>query len=1077
MKAIFRVNSATPFAVSAVRYLCTVHFDSCIRIALAAGFGLLVSFAAWADSVTTNKYYQVTAQGYWDSSADGYAADVWKLNGEGEFGSPSKGESGYFNEYISAMGWGRNGLLRSPAAGNGSAFNGDGLVIGSPDVDGSFMLRYGSSTDTLGNLTLVRGIMTSGSGGETITSPNPIVVRSTSDKPFYFSIGNNRSITVAGSLYSEDDSAFVIVNRYSLDNNSENNDEMKGGTIYFTGDNSAYKGKIKVDYLNYYNKGYTGTDSNTNIVLNVNSNNALGGTPAAAMPDALTLSNGGTLAVGYATSSEAPFAPGGGLRGLTVSNGGRVSSSSALYFAMPVTSSDGSTLLFDCPNQTVTLSAPVGGSVSFDCSKASKVVFATGFEWNSTGTLELGSVSLNVAGDGSSVKEFIFKNGSIKTTGDVNIGIDSSAQCVILNVVGSELDAGNVCVGQSGVGMLYITDGGVVKANKIQRGQTAPAGCKIFMDGGKIVAKQNNEQDWYFASLESVTLGKKGGIFDTNGHNIRFRAFRGFDGMGSFTKCGDGKLSMTSNEFSILFNYNAHGKIIVEQGTFELLPELTIYCEGVEVSEGATLNQNGAKIYIIESARWTNAAGDGDVANSANWKEQLRDYNQGDRSEMVVDGFVPTENTPIVVPYPAAAHSFDGFFNVTWVVDENAALTGYSVPSVLAEAAAWYDPSDASTLEKDGDCVVGIKNKGTVKKDDANQVDLDLAMRTTEKRSAPSLSTDGFNGRQAIYFGETADEVSGFKSEGYFPAGVPANGERAMFAVAKGDVNSMVMLMMSQGSTWSEEGRSILLAFKKDQGNYGCAYKVGYYNGTEWKAGRASFDDVVSNKPYVFSGRTARVWGDEDARDVESSAMDCNKAVIGSKALFNMPDGSNARFNVYYGSFELPVLENDTNGYQGEALIFTNALNDTQMAQVNEYLRAKWLDAGRPAALPKVSTIVANAQVDLGGVIREFTNISGSGSLVNGTVVLNGDLEVTVNANGTVVAPSFDKLVLGPSARIVVNGAQYLSATPAKDILSFTSLEGQFASVVSDNGAKLQLQYATDRVKARRDVGVMFIVY
>ena len=80
MKAITRVNSATPFAVSAVRYLCTVHFDSCIRIALAAGLGLLASFAAWADSVTTNKYFQVTAQGYWDSSnLNGIAIEVWEL--------------------------------------------------------------------------------------------------------------------------------------------------------------------------------------------------------------------------------------------------------------------------------------------------------------------------------------------------------------------------------------------------------------------------------------------------------------------------------------------------------------------------------------------------------------------------------------------------------------------------------------------------------------------------------------------------------------------------------------------------------------------------------------------------------------------------------------------------------------------------------------------------------------------------------------------------------------------------------------------------------------------------------------
>jgi len=240
--------------------------------------------------------------------------------------------------------------------------------------------------------------MTSGSGGETITSLNPIVVRSTSDKPFYFSIGNNRSITVAGSLYSEDDSALVVINRYSLEDKAEDDGELKGGTIYFNEDNSAYKGKVKVDYMTVYGKGYTGTDSNTNIVLNVNSNNALGGTPAAAMPDALTLANGGTLAVGYATSSEAPFAPGGGLRGLTVSNGGRVSSNSALYFAMPVTSSDGSTLRFY--NSNLTLASSFSGSVSVDCTGASSLSFGNGFEWTSTGTLTLPNGTVVSKGEG-----------------------------------------------------------------------------------------------------------------------------------------------------------------------------------------------------------------------------------------------------------------------------------------------------------------------------------------------------------------------------------------------------------------------------------------------------------------------------------------------------------------------------------------------------------------------------------------------------------------------------------------------------------------------------------------------------
>ena len=136
------------------------------RISVLSAVALLTSFAAWADSVTTNKYFQALHQAYGgdNDAGNGYTAALWKLNGEGDPVSPVKGESGCFNEYVAALGWGRWGLVRSLASGSNS-FTGDGLTIGSSDEDGTFMLRYGGNTLTVDHLTLVRGIMTSGSGG------------------------------------------------------------------------------------------------------------------------------------------------------------------------------------------------------------------------------------------------------------------------------------------------------------------------------------------------------------------------------------------------------------------------------------------------------------------------------------------------------------------------------------------------------------------------------------------------------------------------------------------------------------------------------------------------------------------------------------------------------------------------------------------------------------------------------------------------------------------------------------------------------------------------------------------------
>jgi uncharacterized 2Fe-2S/4Fe-4S cluster protein (DUF4445 family) len=63
------------------------------------------------------------------------------------------------------------------------------------------------------------------------------------------------------------------------------------------------------------------------------------------------------------------------------------------------------------------------------------------------------------------------------------------------------------------------------------------------------------------------------------------------------------------------------------------------------------------------------------------------------------------------------------------------------------------------------------------------------------------------------------------------------------------------------------------------------------------------------------------------------------------------------------------------------------------MDAVNAYLKGKWLDSN---AMPDFDSLVVNAQVDLGGATRTFEKLSGSGSFVDGTVVLIGDLVVTV---------------------------------------------------------------------------------
>lgn len=165
-------------------------------------------------------------------------------------------------------------------------------------------------------------------------------------------------------------------------------------------------------------------------------------------------------------------------------------------------------------------------------------------------------------------------------------------------------------------------------------------------------------------------------------------------------------------------------------------------------------------------------------------------------------------------------------------------------------------------------------------------------------------------------------------------------------------------------------------------------------------------------------------------------------------------------------------LENPapSEGLLGETLVFTNALTTAETEAVRLYLKAKWFDPKNP--MPAFDSLVVNAEIDLGGTTRTFEKLSGSGSFVDGTVVLTGDLVVTVNSDGKVVAPSFDKLVLGENARLVVNGAKNLPKSEMLEILLFASIDREFSSVVGDRSTRVMVRYADDHIDARRDAGM-----
>ena len=758
------------------------------------------------------------------------------------------------------------------------------------------------------------------------------------------------------------------------------------------------------------------------------------------------------------------------------------------------------------------LLASGGGNLNVAAGKSStgEVILEGGLVENSKG--------LRIGGASNAVGRVTVTGGAwTNTENSVNIGATTDG-AGYLTVNGGEFFSGKKFrVGSTGIGHLTIggtgvvidgtsgddyicfggpdsvillNEGGKLYLRSILRDNDAN-GTVEFNGGEMIKTVESGAYSWAgvgpMAIDENHTIKILAGgmIFNSNFKSTCQGSVLCADGCGGITKRGSGELDFnTKNNRSFKFS----GPIYVEGGTlrFSGNAQLPEFIDVIRVAEGATLvithnvtcrvlENNGtiqggtvtvesdAATKVATKAVWTDAMGDGNVLNAKNYIV----YDQNDR---VMYEQTITVDTPVTAPYRSGIPSFDGFTDVTWVVEENVIAEFSNTPEVLKAAAAWYDPSDTRTLTtNEAGQVTAMMNKGNLKADIAQQVDLDLTQFETGK-TASSLSTDGLNGRQSIYF----DGTSGFKSKGYFPADFLPNGERTVFAVAQGDVNKMIMVTVAQGSKNSEEGKCVLLAHKESSENYGCAYKIGYKSGSDWKAGKASFNDVVSDTPYVFAGRTALGNGDE--RLVVSSAMSESGAKVGqlTPISFNMPAGEDeTRFNLYYGAHEVNVgwtIKDNTVGYQGEVLIFTNALSDAEMDEVNEYLRSKWLRSDGPV-MAEVANLVVDAEINLNCGMGTFAKLSGSGSFVNGTVVVTGDLVVTVNADQSVVVPTFDKLVLGPSARLVVNGARNLPTSGTINIIPFTSLEGEFSSVVGDRNTRVILRYLEDHVCARRDAG------
>ena len=710
-----------------------------------------------------------------------------------------------------------------------------------------------------------------------------------------------------------------------------------------------------------------------------------------------------------------------------------------------------------------------------NASGASGSLTIDGGAWtNTSGTVYVGSASGGTGTLAVNAGEFYFDK-------IMRVGSGGYGRLVIGGtgvVVDGTSDNNYLCFGSSD-SIIRLNAGGKLQLRSILRDNNANG--VVEFNGGEMIKPV--EQGAYGGAVGSTVIDEHhtvkiltgGMVFNTAGYKSKINgSVVCQENSGGIRKKGAGTLTISPNSGkTVSFN----GPIYVDEGTLEFGSGVQFPADGfvdvVRVAPGATLKlPQGTvltcRVWDIEGAVeggtvtqepdyglkfasmivWTGAACDDDIWNPENY----RVCDQYGRT-MYEQPITITADTPITVPHGADLPSFEGMNDVSYEITQD--IEGMTVPDFLATAAAWYDPSDGNTLTFDvNNKVTGIQNKGSV------GADLDLVLRSSSKDGGV-LSNDKFFGQDSIYL----SNASGYRSTGYFPADVQASGPRTMFAVANG--GDMCIISSAQPNS-NEEGRSLLLA--QSGYNFGYGYQVSYYDesSSSWKTRKATFERTI-NEPYVYSGRTA--LGEGGYNTIMSSAIDAagneNGNMVSNIYMPIPEEGENPQLRAYYGTFEINGFSSDATGYLGEALIFTNALTDAQMSEVQSYLKAKWLTM----RLPEYERIVLNADVDLRGTTRTLEALYGGGSFTTGTIVLNGTLTIAVAADGSVVAPSFDRLVLGPDAKLVVKGAKNLPTQSTINIIPFNSIEGEFKTLEGDNKVKVRVYYAADRICARREAG------
>lgn len=629
----------------------------------------------------------------------------------------------------------------------------------------------------------------------------------------------------------------------------------------------------------------------------------------------------------------------------------------------------------------------------------------TGGEFNALGNLDVGK---NGAG------EILVDGGRLNLNWfQPYIGRERGSTGVV-HVVSGELNCGaDIYVGYSGKGTLVVDggtvssgwwldiaresdndadiclfefNGGTLETGKIQHnaGRNTGAGNPTMIWNGGVFKPNGNygdsgDMDIFPATKIALDIRAGGAIVDTNGkareigHDLK--------GEGAFTKRGAGSL-LLKGAVDVRGGFAAEeGELALAAGA--LATPSNVVVKSVVIADGASLNLGGAMLraerceiagvqrsgvislgegagYVVvvtPFAYWTNALGDGDVANPANWDCRDSDGNS-------IPGVLPMEETAVLLR-PGADFStiamFDGVGSeVVLALDDTALLDGDAkLPAALSGAIAWYDLGDESTVTSEDGALVSIRNKGR------GGSALDGEAVSNGRKSAWGLNK--LNGMNVM----SMTNSHGFASAS--ACGISGDSDR-----------TLVVLSRHMPNTYPNG----------DSGYYGSCYPLGIECDDDTGAFRIEdwgyWDRLFYNRQWLSgigydSSKDWQIWTMRSAdRNVSATRWTASLGLVSTTNHLAEALNTDADSKIYVGLRHM--YNSPSAGDIAEALVFDRALGDGEMEEIRTYLRRKWLSIPDPARVPSSVSLGDGATLDLGGATVSLENVYGCGSILNGTV-------------------------------------------------------------------------------------------